>query len=51
MDIEWPTEIFPKNTPRPNEYEKLIKNIFPDLFHKVCIHVNWEVTRIKNFDK
>ena len=46
LDLEWPAEIFPTETPKPNEYEKLVKDLFPDLFHKVCIHVHWEITRL-----
>lgn len=45
-DHEWPAEIFSSSTPKPAEFEKLLKDSFPDLFHKVCIHIHWEVTRI-----
>ncbi len=46
IEQEWPAEIFSSSTPKPAEFEKLLKDSFPDLFHKVCIHIHWEVTRI-----
>ncbi len=47
-DCPWPQNIFSKDTPSPKLLEAFLKKNFPELFHKICIHVHWEVSRFSD---
>ena len=41
----WPLSLFDKNELRPAAMELLLQKEMPELFHKVCIQVLWEIWR------
>ena len=45
---EWPLALFDKRELRPAAMELLLQKEMPELFHKVCIQVLWEIWRPLN---